>query len=92
MTPPAKAVARPRSLVSLYRVFLPALIRSTPCLPVVQGESLSGLDLSGTTHRNIGIYRDSWTSTDVTGNYTEVIIKTVMNDITQATTMRIVNG
>jgi YDG domain/Galactose oxidase, central domain len=35
----------------------------------VQGESLSGLTLSGTTHTNAGSYTDSWTFTDVTGNY-----------------------
>ena len=67
-------------------------MRSTPFLPVIQGESLSGLDLSSTTHTNIGIYRDSWTITDVTGNDKGVINKAVMNDITQATTMRTVNG
>jgi hypothetical protein len=67
-------------------------MRSTPFLPAVQGKSLSGLDLSGTTHKNIGIYTDSRTITDVTGNDKGVIIKPVMNNITQATTMRIVNG
>ncbi|HZP83921.1 MAG TPA: Ig-like domain-containing protein, partial [Chthonomonadaceae bacterium] len=36
----------------------------------VNGESLSGLDLSGTTHTNAGTYNgDPWTFTDVTGNY-----------------------
>jgi hypothetical protein len=36
----------------------------------VKGESLSGLDLSGTTHTNAGTYNgDAWTFTDVTGNY-----------------------
>ncbi len=35
----------------------------------VKGESLSGLDLSGTTHTNAGSYNDSWTFTDSTGNY-----------------------
>ena len=36
----------------------------------VQGESLSGLDLSGTTHTNAGDYTgDAWTFTDTTGNY-----------------------
>ena len=36
----------------------------------VLGESLSGLDLSGTTHTNAGTYStDAWTFTDVTGNY-----------------------
>ena len=35
----------------------------------VKGESLSGLDLSGTKHTNAGSYTDAWTFTDVTGNY-----------------------
>ena len=36
----------------------------------VLGESLAGLDLSGTTHTNAGTYAtDPWTFTDVTGNY-----------------------
>jgi len=39
----------------------------------VKGESLSGLDLSGTTHTNAGqpccSYTDPWTFTDFTGNY-----------------------
>ena len=33
-------------------------------------KTLSGLDLSGTTHTNAGFYKDdAWTFTDVTGNY-----------------------
>jgi hypothetical protein len=35
----------------------------------VVGESLAGLDLSGTTHTHAGTYNDTWTFTDVTGNY-----------------------
>ena len=36
----------------------------------VGGESLSGLNLSGTTHTNAGTYTgDAWTFTDTTGNY-----------------------
>jgi hypothetical protein len=36
----------------------------------VLGESLSGLDLSGTTHTDAGSYpTDGWSFTDVTGNY-----------------------
>jgi Carboxypeptidase regulatory-like domain len=36
----------------------------------VNGESLAGLDLSGTTHTNAGNYAgDAWSFTDVTGNY-----------------------
>ncbi len=35
----------------------------------IDGELLSGLDLSGTTHTDGGAYIDPWTFTDVTGNY-----------------------
>ena len=36
----------------------------------VLGESLSGLDLVGTTtHSAVGTYADTWTFTDSTGNY-----------------------
>jgi len=35
----------------------------------VQGENLAGLDLSGTTHTDVNNYNDTWTFTDVTGNY-----------------------
>jgi hypothetical protein len=37
----------------------------------VNSESLSGLDLSGTTHTNAGTYNDTWTFTDSTGNYND---------------------
>ncbi|MCU1296130.1 MAG: Kelch motif [Acidobacteriaceae bacterium] len=38
----------------------------------VQGESLAGLNLSGTTHTNAGDFStDPWTFTDVTGNYND---------------------
>ena len=37
----------------------------------VLGESLAGLDVTGTTHTNAGTYgSDAWTFTDGTGNYT----------------------
>jgi hypothetical protein len=35
----------------------------------VNGTTLTGLDLSGTTHTNAGTYPDTWTFTDTTGNY-----------------------
>ncbi len=35
----------------------------------VQGETLAGLNLTGTTHANAGTYNDPWTFTDVTGDY-----------------------
>jgi hypothetical protein len=38
----------------------------------VLGETLAGLDLSGTTHTNAGTYNnDPWTFTDATGNYND---------------------
>ena len=35
----------------------------------VNGGSLTGLSLTGTVHTNAGLYADSWTFTDPTGNY-----------------------
>jgi hypothetical protein len=40
------------------------------CLGVMD-ESLTGLDLTGTTHTDVGTYTDPWTFTDVTGNYND---------------------
>lgn len=37
----------------------------------VSSENLSGLDLSATSHINAGNYTDTWTFTDVTGNYND---------------------
>ncbi|MGE4357345.1 MAG: MBG domain-containing protein [Candidatus Omnitrophota bacterium] len=45
----------------------------------VLGETLTGLDLSGTTHTNAGSYTDTWTFTDVTGNYNDA--SNTINDI-----------
>jgi streptogramin lyase len=52
----------------------------------VKGESLAGLDLSGTTHTNAGTYSDSWTFTDITGNYNNAN-GTVSDSIAQASTL-----
>ena len=38
------------------------------CTGVV-GETLDGLDLSGTTHTDVGDYTDTWFFTDTSGNY-----------------------
>ncbi len=46
----------------------------------VLGESLSGLNLSSTTHTNVGTYLDVVTFTDVTGNYKNTV-KNVSNRI-----------
>src|SRR5262249_36323078 len=57
----------------------------------VQGESLSGLDLSGTTHTNAGTYADDWTFTDTTGNYNDTG-GTVDDSIAKANVTIDVNG
>ncbi len=56
----------------------------------ILGESLSGLDLSATTHTNAGTYNDTWTFTDVTGNYQNAG-GTVSNTIEKATARITVN-
>jgi hypothetical protein len=64
----AKAVAT--ITVSPYSVTYDGAAHSATGTAVgVLGESLSGLNLSGTTHTNVGTYSDTWTFTDVTGNY-----------------------
>jgi hypothetical protein len=47
----------------------------------VLGETLSGLDLSGTTHKLVGNYTDTWTFTDSTGNYNNA--SGTVNDVIQ---------
>ena len=42
------------------------------CTGVGGDGTLSGLSLAGTTHTNAGTYTDTWTFTDVTGNYNDV--------------------
>jgi hypothetical protein len=37
----------------------------------VMDEPLEGLDLSVTTHTNVGVYTDPWSFTDVSGNYND---------------------
>ena len=49
----------------------------------VLGESLTGLDLSGTTHTNAGTTTDTWIFTDSTGNYNNAT-NTVSDQISQA--------
>ncbi|MEK6752680.1 MAG: sortase, partial [Chloroflexota bacterium] len=58
----------------------------------VLGEPLSGLDLSGTTHTNVGVYTgDPWTFTDVTGNYNDTS-GAVDDQITKANASIAVSG
>jgi hypothetical protein len=58
----------------------------------VNGESLSGLDLSATTHTNAGTYNgDGWTFTDATGNYNNAT-GSVNDSISQASAAITVDG
>jgi hypothetical protein len=45
---------------------------STGSATGVLNETLSGLNLAATTHTAIGVYQDTWTFTDGTGNYNAV--------------------
>jgi hypothetical protein len=58
----------------------------------VKGESLSGLDLSKTTHSSPGSYTDPWTFTDLTGNYNNVPAANINDIIHFATGMTCNNG
>jgi len=59
----------------------------------VLGESLSGLDFSGTTHTNaIAAHIDSVTFTDVTGNYNDDATLTVTDSIAKANAVFALNG
>jgi hypothetical protein len=57
----------------------------------VLGESLSGLNLSVTSHTNAGAYLDVVTFTDVTGNYKNAI-KNVSSSIAKATAVISLTG
>jgi hypothetical protein len=57
----------------------------------VNGESLAGLNLSGTTHTTAGSYNDSWTFTDVTGNYNNTS-SSISDSIAKAEANVVVNG
>jgi Bacterial Ig-like domain (group 3)/YDG domain len=70
---------------------VPATNRATGTVVGALGESLSGLDLSGTTHTNAGTYTDPWTFTDVTGNYNNAS-GTVINTIAKADATVTVTG
>jgi hypothetical protein len=50
----------------------------------VNNENLSGIDLDGTTHTNAGSYTDTYTFTDVTGNYNNVDSTTISDNISKA--------
>src|SRR5258705_8250308 len=76
----------PRSTLYPYTT----LFRSTA--KGVLGESLSGLDFSGTTHTNaVAAHSDTITFTDVTGNYNDTT-RTVTDSIPKADPTIVVNG
>ena len=61
----------------------------------VNSESLSGLDLSGTTHTNAGNYpTDPWTFTDSTGNYNDAngTVNDVIGQVSSTTTVTVANA
>ncbi len=58
----------------------------------VLGETLSGLDLSGTVHTNAGTYSDTWAFTDVTGNYNNATLTSSDNIAKAALTIKANNA
>jgi hypothetical protein len=60
-------------------------MRSTPCLPVVQGKSLGKPNLNGTTDTNIGTNRESGTLTGMMRGCKRTIGEATMNPFTMAT-------
>ena len=62
--------AAPTCTVTPYTISYDGIGHSATgaCLGV-QGETLSGLNLSGTSHSDVGNYNDAWTYLDSTGNY-----------------------
>ena len=65
--------------------------RATGTARGVLGESLNGLDLSGTSHTDAGSYSDSWPFTDGTGNYNDAS-GTVITSIDRANATITVDG
>jgi hypothetical protein len=58
----------------------------------VKSEVLSGLDLSNTTRTNAGDYTDTWTFTDITGNYNNITNGSVNDHIGRADTSTALNS
>ena len=75
--------ATPTCTVTPYAaIFTGGSNRATGSCIGVGGATLSGLNLTGTTHTAVGTYpTDAWTFTDVTGNYNNAS-GTVSNSIT----------
>src|SRR5207302_1769663 len=78
-------------VVSPYHVTYDGLTHTaTGTATGVLGETLSGLDLSGTAHTDAGVYSDTWSFTDVTGNYNNAG-DTVNDSIAKANTTLVVS-
>ena len=60
----------------------------------VNGESVAGLNLNGTTHTASGDYSDTWTFTDVTGNYNGATgtVNDVISPASSATNVVVANA
>ena len=54
----------------------------------VNGQALTGLNLNSTLHINAGTYRDAWTFTDTTGNYSST--SGMMTDIIRKANAKII--
>jgi hypothetical protein len=78
-------------LTGYYGTYDGAAHQATGTATGVNGESLAGLDLSSTSHTNAGVYIDTVTFTDVTGNYKDTI-KNVKSTINKANAVITVTG
>ena len=66
------AIAKANANISVigYNTFYNAAPHAaTGAVYGVNGTTMSGLNLGGTVHTNVGTYADVWTFTDTTGNY-----------------------
>jgi len=79
------------TLTGYYGTYDGTSHQATGTVTGVLGESLSGLDLSVTSHTNAGVYIDVVTFTDVTGNYKDTI-KNVKSTINKANAVITVRG
>jgi hypothetical protein len=78
-------------LTGYYGTYDGSAHQATGTATGVLGESLSGLDMSVTSHTNAGVYIDTVSFTDVTGNYKDTI-KNVKSTINKANAIITVTG
>ncbi|MBI5314705.1 MAG: Ig-like domain repeat protein [Nitrospirae bacterium] len=79
------------SLTGYYGTYDGSSHQATGTATGVLGEDLSGLNMSVTSHTNAGVYIDTVTFTDVTGNYKNTL-KNVKSTINQANAVITVTG